>query len=66
MAKEKITTIKLSENTKKRIDKLRVHKRETYDEILQHLLGILNTLRVSPENARTRLINTDKQHKSMA
>jgi hypothetical protein len=57
----KITTIKLEKETKARIDKFRVYRRETYDEILQKLLEILNLCRVSPERARARLIATERQ-----
>jgi len=57
----KITTIKLNRETKERVDKFRVYRRETYDEILQKLLEILNLCRVSPERARARLISIDRQ-----
>ena len=63
MSKSEITTIKLTKTTKQRVDKLRVHKRETYEDILQRLLGILNTLRVSPDRAKARLITIDRQHR---
>jgi hypothetical protein len=59
----KITTIKLEKETKARIDKFRVYRRETYDEILQKLLEILNLCRASPERARARLISIDRQKK---
>ena len=49
---EKITTIKLLEETKMRIEKLREHKRESYDDILRKILYVLNTARESPEKAR--------------
>jgi hypothetical protein len=49
---EKITTIKLLEETKNRIEKLREHKRESYDDILRKILYVLNTARDSPEKAR--------------
>ncbi len=57
MAKEKsnITTVKLERETKSRLDKLRLHRRETYDEILQRVLGILNLSRINPEKAQERL-----------
>lgn len=56
----KITTIKLERSTKDRIDKLRVYKRETYDEILQNLLTILNICKVNPEAARKKLLLIDR------
>jgi len=49
---EKITTIKLLEETKLRIEKLREHKRESYDDILRKILYVLNTARESPEKAK--------------
>ena len=39
-----ITTIKLEKETKKRLDKLKVHKRESYDDVLQKILGISKCL----------------------
>jgi hypothetical protein len=48
----KITTIKLLEETKLRIEKLREHKRESYDDILKKILYILNKARESPESAK--------------
>jgi len=48
----KITTIKLLEETKTRIEKLREHKRESYDDILRKILYVLNVARDSPEKAK--------------
>ena len=53
------TTIKLDTKTKERIDKLRVYKRETYDEIVQSVLTILNLCKINPERARARLLAID-------
>ena len=70
---EKITTIKLLEETKFRIEKLREHKRESYDEILRKILYVLNTARDSPEKAkrilekiselRQRMLEEERQQK---
>lgn len=49
---EKVTTIKLLEETKLRIEKLREHKRESYDDILRKILYVLNLARDSPEKAK--------------
>ena len=57
----KISTVKLAKATKERIDKLRVYKRETYDEILQNMLAILNICKVNPEAARRRLLGIDRK-----
>ncbi len=59
----KITTIKLSYETKKRLDAFRRYRRETYEEIVQHLLALLVLCRSAPERARARLIAIDKQRK---
>ncbi len=61
---DKITTIKLSESTKIRLSHLKVYKKETFEEILQKMLDILNTCRVSPEKARAKLIAIDRQKRT--
>lgn len=59
----KITTIKLQKYTKDRIDKLKVYPRETYDEILQDMLDILNVCKINPYQARQRLLAIDRKKK---
>lgn len=49
---QKITTIKLSEETKNRVEKLKEHKKESYDDILKKILYVLNILRDDPEKAK--------------
>lgn len=56
-----ISTIKLEKNTKSRLDKFKIHKRETYDEIVQKLLGILNICRADPDRAQDKLIDIEKR-----
>jgi len=65
MAKEEITTIKLNKKTKERIDKLKIHSRESYEELLQRMLGILNVTLSNPEKARAKLVSIEKQNKIM-
>jgi hypothetical protein len=70
---EKITTIKLLEETKLRIEKLREHKRESYDDILRKILYVLNLAREDPEKSkrvlekistlRRRMLEEEKQQK---
>ena len=60
-----MTTLKLSKETKSRLDKLKEHKRETYEDILQKTLSILNILRVEPEKARSILANIDKKRRQI-
>jgi len=62
---EKITTIKLLEETKFRIEKLREHKRESYDDILRKILYVLNTARDDPEKARKILEKISDLRKRM-
>lgn len=59
--KHKITTIKLSEDTKGRLNHLKVYQRETYDEIIKKMLEVLNLCRADPERARLKLISIDRQ-----
>lgn len=55
-----ITTIKLDKETKGRLDKLKVHPKESYDEILQKILYILNLCKSGSNEARARLLAIDK------
>ena len=69
----KVTTIKLLEETKLRIEKLREHKRESYDDILRKILYVLNLARDNPDKAkkvleriedlRSRMIAEEKEQK---
>ena len=60
-----ITTIKLLEETKLRIEKLREHKRESYDDILRKILYILNVVREDPEKSKKILERIDELRKRM-
>jgi len=55
-----VTTIKLEEETKQRLEKLREYKKESYDEILKKILGILNMVKAEPERARFTLNRIDE------
>lgn len=61
----KITTIKVDSKTKERIDAFRIYKRETYDEILQAMLTILNVCKIDPERARARLAAVDNARRKI-
>ncbi len=61
--KSEITTIKLQKDTKDRIDHLKVYKRESYDEVIQKMLNVLNLCKVNPIEARKRLLLIDREKK---
>lgn len=42
------TTIKISKKTKQRLDNLKEHQRETYDQVIKKILYILNRIRKDP------------------
>ncbi len=68
MAKQKdnnITTLKLEKETKERLEKLREHKRETYDDIIRKILFVLNTVRDEPSKAKAVLEFIDEKRKRM-
>ncbi len=44
----KITTIKLDGETKQRLDHLKEHERETYDQVIKKIFYILNEIRKDP------------------
>lgn len=62
MSKEnkKITTIKLEEETKSRLDKLKVHEKESYNQVIKKMLFILNALRKNSKVAEGILNNIDE------
>ncbi len=63
--KQKITTIKLSEETKLRLEKLKENKRETYEDIIKKMLWILNLVKVEPDKASYVLDRIDELRKRM-
>lgn len=52
----RISTIKLSEETKKRLGKLRENRRETFEDIIKKILYVLNVLRSDPEKSKRILL----------
>lgn len=50
-SKKQITTIKLNKETKSRLDRLKEHPRETYEQVLRKILFILNISKTNPEKA---------------
>ena len=54
------TTIKINRETKQRLDKLKEHGRETYEQILRKILFILNIIKKNPEKAQKILNRVDK------
>ena len=60
-----ITTIKLQKKTKSRLDKFKTHRRETYEDILQKILDLLNTCRIHPEKAKAKLIEIEHLQEQM-
>lgn len=58
-----ITTIKLQIETKERLERLKEHKRETYDEVIRKVLYILNQIRKDPLSANRVLNKIDKNIK---
>lgn len=63
--KNNITTLKLEKETKERLEKLREHKRETYDDIIRKIMYVLNTVRDEPIKAKTILEFIDEKRKRM-
>ncbi|MFA5174420.1 MAG: hypothetical protein WC438_04530 [Candidatus Pacearchaeota archaeon] len=57
--KDNITTIKIEKETKIRLDNLKEHERETYNELIKKILHILNQIRKKPEVAKSILRNID-------
>jgi predicted DNA-binding protein len=60
-----ITTLKLEKETKERLEKLREHKRETYDDIIRKIMYVLNTVREEPSKAKAILEFIDEKRRRM-
>ena len=61
-----ITTIKLKKSTKSRLDKLKTHKRDSYEDVTQRIMEILNLCRIKPEKAKEKLVEIDRQNKAIS
>lgn len=62
---ENISTIKLSKETKQRLEKLKEHNRETYEDIVKKILYILNIVRESPDKAKGILEFIDEKRRKI-
>tara|TARA_Y100000034_G_C6719893_1_gene318463 strand:+ start:332 stop:607 length:276 start_codon:yes stop_codon:yes gene_type:complete len=58
-----ITTIKLQRQTKARLEHLKEHERETYDQTIRKILYILNRTRKDPVSGNRLLSRIDKNIK---
>ncbi len=62
---KKITTIKIEKETKTRLDRLKEHERETYNQVIKKILHILNLVRRDPALGNRMLGNIDITIKRM-
>ncbi len=60
-----ITTLKLHKETKQRLEKLREHKRETYEDIIKKILWILNLARSDSDRAKSMLERIDYNRRGL-
>jgi len=61
--RKNITTIKLETETKERLNRLKEHERETYEQVIKKILYILNRIRKDPVAGNRLLSNIDKNIK---
>ncbi|MDP2925175.1 MAG: hypothetical protein Q8N99_02270 [Nanoarchaeota archaeon] len=59
----KITTIKITSETRERLNKLKEYERETFNEVINKIFYVLNTLKKNPEKAQRVLLNIDRRIK---
>ena len=57
------TTIKVSKDTKKRLDNFKEYRAESYEEIVRKMLYVLNAVRKNPDSATKILNSIDKNIK---
>lgn len=58
-----ITTIKISTETRERLSKLKEYERETFNDVLNKIFYVLNTIKKEPEKAQKILANIDRKQK---
>ena len=58
-----ITTIKIQKQTKARLEHLKEHERETYEQVIRKILYILNRTRKDPVSANRLLSRIDNSIK---
>ncbi|MDD5193068.1 MAG: hypothetical protein PHF67_00625 [Candidatus Nanoarchaeia archaeon] len=56
-----ITTIKITKDTRERLNKLKEYERETFNDILNKMFYILNICKKTPEKSQKILNNIDKR-----
>ena len=56
----KITTIKIEKSTKSRLDKLKEHEKESYNQVIRKILHIINIFRKNPQLGNKILYNIDR------
>jgi len=54
-----ITTLKINKKTKARLDNLKEHKRESYEEVIRKILYVLNRIRKDPISGNKLLEKID-------
>ena len=59
-SKQRITTIKIQKQTKARLEHLKEHERETYEQVIRKILYILNRTRKDPVSSNRLLSKIDK------
>ena len=62
-SKQPITTIKIQKQTKSRLEHLKEHERETYEQVIRKILYILNRTRKDPVSANRLLSRIDNNIK---
>ena len=60
MADKKITTIKIENEVKDRLEHLKEHEKESYNDAIKKALYIINVFRKSPASAMKILKNIDR------
>lgn len=61
--KTKITTLKIDTLTKTRLDRLKEHEKESYNQVIKKLLHIINVFRRNPALGHRLLNHIDKTAK---
>ena len=61
-----VTTIQVDESTKEKLEKLKIHKRQPFNEVILELIKAKEAIQAAKEEKRKRMVNSMEEVKKLA
>ena len=61
-----VTTIQIDESTKEKLEKLKIHKRQPFNEVILELIKAKEAIQAAKEEKRKRMVNSLEEVKKLA